>query len=104
MAPSEGSTMQSLPEATGPCGLVANALYMRVLMPVAGRVDGGLSRVNGSLASVAGRVDGYLDTVERQLDPNFKYHEAARAMVVCGEDMVVERWKVWEDKRVGGKM
>ncbi|KAF4687958.1 hypothetical protein FOZ62_011507, partial [Perkinsus olseni] len=79
----------------GPCGRAANAFYEGLLMPVADRIDGGFNRVNGDLAGLAGRVDGYLDAVEKQLDPNFKYHEAAaKAASSSNVEGTLERW--WE--------
>ncbi|KAF4668700.1 hypothetical protein FOZ61_005952 [Perkinsus olseni] len=79
----------------GPCGRAANAFYEGLLMPVADRIDGSFNRVNGDLAGLAGRVDGYLDAVEKQLDPNFKYHEAAaKAASASNLEGTLERW--WE--------
>ncbi|KAF4685550.1 U4/U6-U5 snRNP complex subunit lsm6 [Perkinsus olseni] len=95
MVPSDGPPPRSLPERRGPCGRAANAFYEGLLMPVADRIDGGFNRVNGDLAGLAGRVDGYLDAVEKQLDPNFKYHEAAaKAASSSTLEGTLERW--WE--------
>ncbi|KAF4754013.1 hypothetical protein FOZ63_024256 [Perkinsus olseni] len=104
MVPSDGPPSHNLPERRGPCGRAANAFYERLLMPVADRIDGGFNRVNGDLAGLAGRVDGYLDVVERQLDPNFKYHEAAaKAASSSTLEGTLERWRPRRDSRAEGK-
>ncbi|KAF4678293.1 hypothetical protein FOL47_000022 [Perkinsus chesapeaki] len=93
-----------LPECRGPCGRVAQSIFVGLLMPVADRLDGGFNRVNGDLAGVAARIDGYLGVVEGKLDPNFKYHEAARlAAAIEGNDAVVERWRPSNEREVQGR-